>query len=348
LVAFDSANAEQYAPPLWAAGIEVVWGQDWSAWFQERRYHYSVVIVSRPHNHERFDSILRRTQPQARRIYDAESLYFRRIERQARVATCASEEARLRQEARRMREIESSAVQGSDLVLCVTEDERRIAESLAPGVATTVLSYVVRRDPAPPGFDQRLGLLFFGGFMAGPGSPNEDGALMAAQEVLPHLRYVDPSINLAIVGADPTMAVKALAGPTVQVVGAVDDPRPWLARARVHLAPLRFGAGIKLKLLDSMAVGLPFVTTPVGAEGLGLGRLAHLLVGDNPGQLAHLTRRLYHDGDLWSEVSGALLDRAESFGIAPFRSSLAEAMAQLGLAPPAHQGGRRLRSAMRV
>jgi GT2 family glycosyltransferase/glycosyltransferase involved in cell wall biosynthesis len=348
LIAFDGARAEQYAVPLWAEGIEVVWGKDWVEWFEERRYHYSVVIVSRPHNHERFDAILRLTQPQAHRIYDAESLYFRRIERQAALATSPSEQAFLEDEARRMRDSEAAAMRGAELVVCVTEEERRVVESLAPGIATVVLPYVVHADPHPPGFNERSGLLFFGGFMAGPGSPNEDGARVAAEEVLPRLRHVDPSIVLAIVGADPTADVKALAGPAVQIVGGVDDPRGWLVRARVHLAPLRFGAGIKLKLLDSMAAGLPFVTTPIGAEGLGLGDLARVVVGEDPGELAHLTRRLYCDPDLWTDVSAALLDRAGAFGLASFRSRLAEAMVQFGLAPPERQPGRRrLSSAMR-
>jgi GT2 family glycosyltransferase len=349
LIAFDAARAEHYARPLWAEGIEVVWGQDWAEWFEERRYHYSVVIVCRPDNHERFDAMVRHTQPQARRIYDAESLYFRRMERRVALSSSPSERAVLDEEARRMRDIEAAAVRGADLVVCVTEEERRVVESLAPGAATVVLPYVVDADSNPPGFNERSGLLFFGGFMAGPGSPNEDGARVAAEEVLPRLRHVDPSINLVIVGADPTADVMALAGPAVQVVGAVDDPRDWLGRARVHLAPLRFGAGIKLKLLDSMAAGLPFVTTPVGAEGLGLGVLARVVVGEDPSELAHLTRRLYGDPDLWSEVSAALIDRAKSFGVAPFRLSLAEAMAHLGLAPPeCTLVRRRASSAMRV
>jgi O-antigen biosynthesis protein len=335
LIAVDPVNAERYAPPLWDSGVEVVWGQpDWSAWLEDRRYHYSVVVVSRPHNHQRFAAALHRTQPQAQWVYDAESLYFRRVERQARVATTPEARSGLIDDAKVLLDLESTAMRAADLVVCVTEDERRIAESLAPGVATTVLSYVIQRDTRPVGFEKRSGLIFFGGFMAGAGSPNEDGALLAAGDVLPMLRHLDPSVRLAIVGADPTDAVRALAGPAVQVVGAVDDPRDWLGRARVHLAPLRFGAGIKLKLLDSMAAGLPFVTTPVGAEGLELGRLGRLLVAEHPSELAHLTNRLYHDGDLWSEVSAALLDHAEHFGLEQFRKRLIEALSGLGLAPP--------------
>jgi len=71
-------------------------------------------------------------------------------------------------------------------------------------------------------------------------------------------------------------------------------------------------------------------------------------VGEDPGELAHLTRRLYCDPDLWTDVSAALLDRAGAFGLASFRSRLAEAMVQFGLAPPERQPGRRrLSSAMR-
>src|SRR5205807_1294601 len=98
-----------------------------------------------------------------------------------------------------------------------------------------------------PGFHQRRGLVFFGGFMAGPGSTNEDGVVLTAREILPLLRSVDPDLRLTVVGAEPTEAVLALNGDAVEVVGSVADPRPWLEHALLHLAPHRFGAGIKLK-----------------------------------------------------------------------------------------------------
>jgi glycosyltransferase involved in cell wall biosynthesis len=160
--------------------------------------------------------------------------------------------------------------------------------------------------------------------------------MLTALEVLPLLRAVDPDLRLTVVGADPTAVVLSLAGDAVEVVGGVPDPRPWLERARLHIAPHRFGAGIKLKLVDSMAAGLPFVTTPVGAEGLGLDdRLTGLLVGGDPDDLARLARPLLGDRDLWTDVQERLLDVArDRFSRKRFADALVVAMAEVGVAPP--------------
>src|SRR3954451_16234477 len=93
----------------------------------------------------------------------------------------------------------------------------------------------------------------------------------------------------------------------MRVVGPVDDQIEALERYRVHLSPLRYGAGLKLRFLDTMAAGLPFVTTTVGAEDLGLdAELRHLLVADRPAGLAEQGRRLLTDGSRWAEASERL------------------------------------------
>jgi glycosyltransferase involved in cell wall biosynthesis len=187
----------------------------------------------------------------------------------------------------------------------------------------------------PPAFDSRQGVIFFGGFLAGPGGPNEDAAVRLVEEVMPVLWEALPELELEIVGADPTPAVRKLHRPLVEVVGFVPDPVERLSRARVHVHPLKFGAGIKLKLIDTMAAGLPFVTTPVGAEGLGLGELENVLVAESSSELARLALDLYRDPVLWSHVRGEILEVVENrFGRERFRRTLIEALGQVGVAPP--------------
>jgi GT2 family glycosyltransferase len=339
LLAADEAGAARYAPALLQAGVEVVWGVDVDRWLADRRFHYDVVICSRPYNHDRMSPSLDRDQPQAARVYDAEALYFRRIERQAGVAASAEARAQLLADAATVKELEVAALQRSDVVLCVSDDEAAVIRSIVPETPVFVVAHCVEPSSSPKGFDERRGLLFFGGFMAGPGSPNEDGVILAATEVLPRLQLDDPELRLVVVGADPTERVLALAGDRIDVIGGVPDPRPWLEQALMHVAPHRFGSGIKLKLVDSMAAGLPFVTTPVGAEGLGLDKeLVEWLVGDEPEDLARLARSLMHDTERWQEAQRRLLSLArERFGLGRFVTSLADAMAEVGIAPPAKE-----------
>jgi glycosyltransferase involved in cell wall biosynthesis len=98
---------------------------------------------------------------------------------------------------------------------------------------------------------------------------------------------------------------------------------------------MRFGAGLKQKFLDSMAAGLPFVTTSVGAEGFPLGELRSSLVADSPAALAELVGRLYDDRAEWERAQAHLLELAATrFDRASFQRTLIEALTHVGVAPP--------------
>ncbi|MGH3079759.1 MAG: glycosyltransferase [Gaiellaceae bacterium] len=325
LYAADPMNAARYAPPLLDRGIEVAYADErFDRWFEERRFHYSVVLVSRASNIDRFESHLRRTQPQARRIYDIEALAFRRLEQ-------AGDDL---EALRWLRKLERTGVESADVVFCVSEEEARFARDLTdvpvfvlPGYATPLQS--------PPAFDEREGVVFFGGFLAGPDGPNEQAAVRLVEDVMPLMWEQLPELDLEIIGANPTQRVRDLHRRNVSVVGFVPDPVDHLARARVHIHPLPVGAGIKLKLIDTMAAGLPFVTTPIGAEGLGLKGLEDVVVADDPAELARLAFDLYQDADLWRDVQVQLLQIAtERFGRDRFRATIVKAFTEVGVAPP--------------
>jgi GT2 family glycosyltransferase/glycosyltransferase involved in cell wall biosynthesis len=336
LAAADDRETERYAAPLLARGIEVVAPPvDWEAWFESRMFHYSVVIFSRGPNIARFEGFIRGTQPQALKVFDTEALSFRRLERMAQVVG-GEAGSELRAEAARMRMLELGAVDSSDVVFAVSDEESKLIAELAPDTKTFVLTHYIEPLPDPPGFEDRTDLIFFGGFLAGPGSPNEDAVLRLASEVMPRLWEREPELRLRIVGADTTPAVQALASEKIEVVGYVEDPTDWLACARVLVSPIRFAAGINLKLLDAMAAALPFVTTNIGAEGLPLGALRPHLVADEPAELADRVHALYVDQVLWERAQRQLRNAAESrFDRGTFRRTLVEAMSHLGVAPPA-------------
>jgi GT2 family glycosyltransferase len=336
LAAADDREVERYAEPLLARGIEVVAPPvDWGKWFESRTFHYSSAIVSRGTNIARFDQVLRSTQPQALRAFDTEALAFRRLERMVGFLGDPAQSSRVSAEAIASRQVELGALQESAVVFAVSAEEAEFVGEVAPGKPTFVLPNWVETVAKPAGFAERQDLLFFGGFLAGTGSPNEDALLQLVHEVMPILWEREPELRLNVVGADPTPAIEALHGERVNVVGYVDDPAEWLARTRVHVSPMRYGAGIKLKLLDTIAAGLPFVTTAVGAEGLPLGGLRSKLVAEDPLRLAELTHSLNTDIDLWRRAQRSLLDIARnSFDRGTFRRTLAEAMSHLGVLPP--------------
>ena len=329
-------DAERYAEPLLRQGIEIVaQPADWTDWFEERRFHYGVVIVSRQQNAGAFHGHLSRTQPQALRVFDTEALSFLRLERLAELTAPGKEQKTIRAASANTRKWEIQAVQDADVIFCVSDEEARFIAEVAPGTPAYVLPGIVAREPDPPGFDQRSDLLFFGGFLAGAASPNADSLRYLIDEVLPLFWEEHPDVGLNVVGADMDESIRALDGPRVRIVGYVEDPAGWLGRARVHVNPMRFGAGLKQKFLDSLAAGLPFVTTSIGAEGFPLGDVRGSLVADDPAGLAQRLGRLYDDRDEWERAQAHLLELAATrFDRASFQRTLVEALTHVGVAPP--------------
>ncbi|HEY3232782.1 MAG TPA: glycosyltransferase, partial [Roseiflexaceae bacterium] len=108
--------------------------------------------------------------------------------------------------------------------------------------------------------------------------PNIDSVLWFAHEVLPHIRRDAPDAPFYIVGARPPAEVCALANdPTIQVTGYVEDPQPYLESSALLIVPLRAGGGMRVKILEALARGIPVVSTTIGAEGIDVTPGAHLL-----------------------------------------------------------------------
>lgn len=116
---------------------------------------------------------------------------------------------------------------------------------------------LTREDPATVGF--------VGGFNH---AANVDAAVWLAREIMPLLRTRHPRARLLLVGADPPAAVRALARPDTVVTGAVPAVEPYLEQAAIIVAPVRFGGGMRVKVLHALAMGKSVVTTRLGAEGL--------------------------------------------------------------------------------
>ncbi|HTY73061.1 MAG TPA: glycosyltransferase family 4 protein [Actinomycetes bacterium] len=127
--------------------------------------------------------------------------------------------------------------------------------------------------------------------------PNIDAALWLGREVWPRVRERMPEARLALVGREPAAEVRALAAPDVEVTGTVPDVRPYLARARVAVAPLLSGGGTRLKVLEALDAGRPIVSTTIGIEGLEdlVGDAA--LVADEPDAFAERVVEMLSDPD---------------------------------------------------
>jgi glycosyltransferase involved in cell wall biosynthesis len=151
--------------------------------------------------------------------------------------------------------------------------------------------YWKRRSP-PSGRN----CIVFSGVMSYP--PNADAAVFLVEAILPCVRRTFSKLEVLIVGRDPLPELVNMAGRyhDVTVTGEVDDVRPYLERADVFVAALRFASGVQNKVLEAMAMRVPVVTTPVVAAGLLVdGKEPQLVIGDNAEEIADgIIRLLAH------------------------------------------------------
>lgn len=142
---------------------------------------------------------------------------------------------------------------------------RRRAPASQPEVAPLSATFDLGRVARSEATIQRGRVVFWGNMAR---FENIDAVRWIVDDILPRLRRARPHVQLCVVGAHPPPEIQALAGDGVVVTGFVDDPSEILATAEAAIAPLRFGSGVKLKVLETVGAGIPTVTTAVGAEGL--------------------------------------------------------------------------------
>jgi polysaccharide biosynthesis protein PslH len=137
--------------------------------------------------------------------------------------------------------------------------------------------------------------------------PNVDALTWFAREVLPRVQARRPDAHLVVVGKRPAPALRQLArGGAVTIVGEVPDTRPYIAGAVVYIVPMRIGGGVRLKLLEALALEAPVVSTGMGAEGVaGLCGGEHCLLADDPAAFAEAVLRLLADRALGRRLGAA-------------------------------------------
>lgn len=201
-------------------------------------------------------------------------------------------------EARKWKEL--GTYKHADAVLTVTERERDLIDR---DLGANTGFYMPDLYPAPeaiPAYEERSGLVFLAGFRH---PPNVDAVRLLLDMIMPLVRQRLPEVELTVVGDSPPDWLRERADKKTVVTGYVPHLQPYLQTARVAVAPITWGAGIKGKICQTMAVGTPNVTTTIGAEGMGLVDGQEALIADAAEEFADAVVRIYQDRGLWERVS---------------------------------------------
>jgi O-antigen biosynthesis protein len=240
--------------------------------------------------------LVRRAAPRQRIVYDMLDVHHLRATREAELTG----DPRAAREAEELRRLETRLARGADLIWCGSSPDQELMARLAPGVPSAVVPTVHELHGRGLPFAAREHLLFVGNFSH---RPNTDAVRFLGREVMPLVRRSLPSVELLVVGDNAPAEFADYAAEGVRLLGYVPDLGAVVDGCRVFVAPIRFGSGVNGKIGESLAYGLPVVTTTVGAEGWGVTDGEQLLIADAPADFAAAVVRLYDDAALWQKLS---------------------------------------------
>ena len=235
--------------------------------------------------------------------HNVETMIWRRLARHARNPMAR---VYLGMQAERMFQYERDTCRACRRVVAVSPADAAHMRSLfgisdVPDVPTGVnVDYFA----PPPSTEPPSGLVFVGSM---DWLPNIDGVRYFCSEILPLIRRRLAGCSLTIAGRLPPPEIRALAerDPLIRVTGTVVDIRPYLWGSAVSVVPLRIGGGTRLKIYESMAAGVPVVSTSVGAEGLVYRDGDDILIADKPSQFASACVDLLKDASRRSVIAAA-------------------------------------------
>ncbi len=291
----------EYEHALQQMGVHVLpASQDRERFLKELGEELVLAFLSRPNPAAGYIDFIRRHCPNAKILYDTVDLHHIRLKRQATV----EEDEAVHREARHMFFVELACSNKTDATVVVSEEERTVLTSYGIDKPIFVIPNIHNVDHHSPGFADREGLLFVGNYNH---PPNVDAALWLTNEIMPRVWKHNPKVTLTLVGSNCPSKVRQLADqyPQVNVLGWIQDLHELHSTHRFSVAPLRFGAGVKGKIGDSISRGLPAITTQYGAEGMKLidGYDAVIVDSLSPDEFAARILGVYDDAKAWSELS---------------------------------------------
>jgi len=193
---------------------------------------------------------------------------------------------------------EAECYRAADLVLAITEDDRKGLLELLPDLTIELLPMTAETVQSKKGFADRKDFIFLANF---DNLANRDAAIWFCDEIWPRILKRLPEARVHIAGNN--IPPEFAAHPGVELMGYVPDLGSALERFRVFVSPIRFGTGIKTKNLVAMGHGIPLVTTTIGAEGMSLSHGTNALLCDSAANFAGQAVELYQDQNLWNTLA---------------------------------------------
>jgi glycosyltransferase involved in cell wall biosynthesis len=268
---------------------------------RRQRDCFEVIYLHRASNAAKYLALARQYGGRARILYSVADLHHLRLARQAKV----EKRAELLAQSRRVRLAECTAALMADAVITHSTVEADWLRRSLRGCNVHIVPWEVPVRPTAKPWSERRGVAFIGNFSR---TPNVDAARVLTEQVMPRVWQQDASIECLLVGSDMSEQITRLSKPGIVAVGQVQDLADIFDRVRLTVAPLRYGAGVKGKVLESLAAGVPCVMSPIAAEGIALPVVLRGAIGADVNLLAAHILRLHSDQAAADAAAHAGLD----------------------------------------
>ncbi len=299
----DFIEHQPYTATLQQMGIEVLYGHwyqsNWKKWISDYGSNFDYIYMSRPYETRKYLKTVK-SRTSAKLFYCGHDLHYLREARRYKV-----EGAKSFLTAPQWKKIESDIIRSVDISYFFSTFEVQELQTNFPNCIIRKIPLFLFDDAGPEQeksskFASRNGLLFVGGFTH---PPNADAVRWFIREIFPLIKAKLPTIELIVAGSNPPADIIRLSGNGVVIAGRLSENEllEQYRLRRLVIAPLRYGAGVKGKIVEAMYYGVPTVTTSIGAEGIDNAAQA-LFIADEVQTLADQIIHAYTDSIAWNKV----------------------------------------------
>src|SRR6266566_1051018 len=293
------ANIPPYGEELQRRGIEIIYHpyiKKVRDYLISHGSEFDAVLLSRCDFARKHIADTRLYAPRSRIIFDTVDLHFVRTEREAQITS----DSETREKARQKEQLEYDLIDQADETWVVSNVEQKLLREARPHKSVEIVSTIAEVPGSKTPFALRRDCLFIGGFQH---TPNIDAVLFFVQKIYPLVSEHLPDAKFYIIGEKAPPEIVALATERIVIAGWQRDIRPFFDSAKLSVAPLRFGAGIKGKINQSMGFGVPVVATSLAVEGIALNDREDILIADEPEDFARAIIELYESEEIWNRLS---------------------------------------------
>lgn len=320
-----------YTDNLQRLGVEIIYAPFYltvEKFLEERGEEFDVVYITRYNCVEKHLVSVREYAPQAKVVFCNADLHFLRVIREA---IYQKEQSRL-EDGIKIRDIELRLMQEVDVTLSYNTVEHSVVLSHnleKTNIVTCPWVVDISKEIVP--FEQRQNIAFLGGFRH---HPNLDAVKFFIQSVMPLIRQKLTGVNFLVYGSNPPKELEKMASDDIFIKGYVESVGEVYDTCRVFVAPLLFGAGVKGKVVDALAHGVPQVLSPVAAEGTGVRDGLEVYIAQKPEEWAEKIIKLYNDQKLWENMAKSSQEYAKvNFSFHRGRELMGEALETVEIYP---------------